>query len=93
MIQLGNYRFEDAEVTDLPKEGDNEKIGEVNSFKANAIGEDGNSIPVVVSYRAVLKVGVESEADIDRRISDLEETIAKLNKEKEDKLDDKDKLK
>ena len=94
MIQLGNFRFDDNELKDLPSVGDNEKIGDVVSFKASAIGNaDGETIPVLVTYKIGMVVDVETEEDIDRRLSSIESSISNLEEEKTKKQADKDKIK
>ena len=94
MIQVGNFRFEDNELNDLPKPNDNIKVGEISSFKANAIGNaEGETIPVLITYRAVLQTSVESEGDIENRMAAIDERIVQLNEEKAKKAADKDKLK
>ena len=93
MIQLGNFQFADDALGALPSVGDNEKIGESKAFKANAIGPDGEPIPVLVTYTIGMKVNVETEADIDARLSSIEQAIADLEADKVKKLDDKDKIK
>ena len=93
MIQLGNFRFEEDALKDLPSVGDNEKIGESTAFKTNAIGPDGEPLPVLVTYTIGMKVNVETEADIDARLSSIEQQIADLEADKVKKLDDKGKIK
>lgn len=93
MIQVGNFRFEDAELKSLPKLDDNVKVGEINSFTANAIGENGGTIPVLVTYRGVLQTSVETEENINARLSAIDAEIARLTEEKTKKNEDKDKLK
>lgn len=93
MIQLGNFRFEEDALKDLPSVGDNEKIGEKKSFKASAIGDGREVLPVLVTYTIGMKVNVETEADIDARLSSIDQAIADLEADKTKKLADKDKIK
>lgn len=94
IVQLGNFRFDDNELNALPSVGDNEKIGDVVSFKANAVGNaEGETIPVLVTYRIGMAVDVETEADIDARLASIETSLANLEADKLKKLKDKDKIK
>lgn len=92
MIQVGNFRFEDAELNSLPKPDDSVKIGEINSFTTNAIGENGGTIPVLVTYRGVLQTSVETEENINTRLSAIDAEIARLTEEKTRMNSDKGKL-
>lgn len=88
-IHLGNFRFEDDALDKLPSVGDKADIGKTSSFKTSAIGEGGEPLPVLVTYTIGMKVDVETEADIDARLSSIETSIANLEADKAKKLADK----